>query len=322
MPVNEAERDEHIQVTKDWIKIGIFLLVPVLRFFGIYMLLKKLRKTVGGTKKQNTFWYIIAALLIYGSLDEIVSGVTSMIIPMSVAVLAVLGVMIFMQKSKDKLENYQACIGNRASISLDELMSAMGVTETRLRRDVSTMKKKGMLPKSCYIDEGCRMLVMRDEGRPASRPHAQTTSTPNFAEEEPLNELERRNREIILEIRTLNIAIDDEKVSERIDRIEEITANIFHLVEQHPEREKDIQSFMEYYLPTTLKLLRQYAQLEHQSVKGENITAAKTRIEAILDKLVGGFEKQLDVLFKSEAMDITNDVRVLEKMMQMDGLSR
>ena len=79
---------------------------------------------------------------------------------------------------------------------------------------------------------------------------------------------------------------------------------------------------MEYYLPTTLKLLRQYARLERQPSSGENIASSRARIESILDKLVAGFEKQLDMLFKSDAIDITSDIKVLEKMMEMDGLTR
>lgn len=78
---------------------------------------------------------------------------------------------------------------------------------------------------------------------------------------------------------------------------------------------------MSYYLPTTLKILRAYAQLEDQEVAGENITAAMERIEGMMDKVVEGFEKQLDQLFQGDALDITSDVEVLERMLSKDGLS-
>ena len=78
---------------------------------------------------------------------------------------------------------------------------------------------------------------------------------------------------------------------------------------------------MSYYLPTTLKILRAYGQLESQEVSGENITAAMARIEGMMDKVVEGFEKQLDQLFQGDAMDITTDVEVLERMLAKDGLS-
>ena len=77
---------------------------------------------------------------------------------------------------------------------------------------------------------------------------------------------------------------------------------------------------MSYYLPTTLKILRAYAQLEDQEVEGENISAAMERIENMMDKVVEGFEKQLDQLFQGDALDITADVEVLERMLA-DGFA-
>ena len=66
---------------------------------------------------------------------------------------------------------------------------------------------------------------------------------------------------------------------------------------------------------------RPYGQLEDQEISGENIAAAMERIEGMMDKVVDGFEKQLDLLFQGDAMDITADVEVLERMLAKDGLS-
>ena len=125
---------------------------------------------------------------------------------------------------------------------------------------------------------------------------------------------------IVRQIRELNDRIADESISEKIDRIEDLTRRIFTLVEQKPAMRPQINKFMNYYLPTTLKLLDSYALLEAQGIEGDNITASKQEIERTMDLLVAGFEKQLDMLFKSQAMDITSDVAVLEGMMAQDGL--
>lgn len=60
--------------------------------------------------------------------------------------------------------------------------------------------------------------------------------------------------------------------------------------------------------------------MEAQGIEGENIKAAKSRIEGMMDKVVDGFEKQLDRLFQDDAMDIATDVEVLERMLDKDGL--
>ena len=122
------------------------------------------------------------------------------------------------------------------------------------------------------------------------------------------------------EIRRLNEAIEDERVSERIDRIGELTSRIFRVVREKPERAEEVRRFMNYYLPTTLKLLKSYSLMEKQSYQGENIQASRKKIESVLDTLVAAFEKQQDRLFQSDALDVETDIRVLETMMTSDGL--
>ncbi len=124
----------------------------------------------------------------------------------------------------------------------------------------------------------------------------------------------------ILSIREVNDRIDDKVISDKIDRIEMLTRRIFEMVRTRPEKEGQIRKFMNYYLPTTLKLLDSYAMLEAQGIEGENISAAKQKIEGIMDTLIEGFEKQLDLLFSAQAMDINSDIQVLESMMAADGL--
>lgn len=137
------------------------------------------------------------------------------------------------------------------------------------------------------------------------------------AEEAPRTELD----DTISEIRRLNDEIDDAAVSGRIDRLEIVTASIFRAIEERPERADDARRYMNYYLPTTLRLLESYRLMEKQSYQGENIQSARRQIEAVLEKLVHAAEQQQDKLFRSEALDVDAEIRVLETMMAADGLS-
>lgn len=132
-----------------------------------------------------------------------------------------------------------------------------------------------------------------------------------------MDELEKTLNELL----QLNEKIEDAEVSRRIDRIGTLTAGIFRAVIEKPEREQDVRKFMNYYLPTTLKLLRAYDMLEEQSYQGENITASRRKIENVLDMLIDAYEKQLDRMFKNDALDIASDIDVLETMMAGDGFS-
>ncbi len=102
--------------------------------------------------------------------------------------------------------------------------------------------------------------------------------------------------------------------------IEAHTKNIFDYVTENPDSMSQIRTFMNYYLPTTLKLLQSYSRIERVGVAGENMQRSKDNIEKTLDLLVIGFEQQVDQLFRNESIDISSDISVLEQMMQKDGL--
>lgn len=214
------------------------------------------------------------------------------------------------QKQVRTFRSYLAMIGSRTTISISALSSAMGVSPAKVRDTLEDMLDDGFFPLG-YLDYGSDRLVLTSDG------------IPDPPKEEPAQEepAEDPQNAILEEIRAINADIDNPKLNQQIDRIGVITAKVFEYQRSHPQKSNQLHSFLSYYLPTTLKILRAYAQLEDQEVDGENISAAMERIEGMMDKVVEGFEKQLDQLFQGDALDITADVEVLERMLAKDGLS-
>ncbi len=216
------------------------------------------------------------------------------------------------RKQVRTFRSYLAMIGSRTTISISALSSAMGVSPAKVRDTLEDMLDDGFFPQG-YLDYGSDRLVLTSDGIP----------DPPKEEEKPAQEepAEDPQNAILEEIRAINADIDNPKLNQQIDRIGVITAKVFEYQRSHPQKSNQLHSFLSYYLPTTLKILRAYAQLEDQEVDGENISAAMERIEGMMDKVVEGFEKQLDQLFQGDALDITADVEVLERMLAKDGLS-
>ena len=104
-------------------------------------------------------------------------------------------------------------------------------------------------------------------------------------------------------------------------RLEAVSAKIFAQAKQNPDKLPQMRKFMDYYLPTALKLLKTYAELDAQGVEGENIRESKQRIEQVMDTLVTAFEAQLDRLFEDDALDVSTDIDVMENMLRADGLT-
>ena len=125
----------------------------------------------------------------------------------------------------------------------------------------------------------------------------------------------------VSEMRRLNDAIEDAKLSRQIDHLEAVTRKIIALVVTEPKKLPQIRKFMSYYLPTTLKILNSYDRMGSAGVDGENISATKQKIEAMMDTIVTAYDKQLDALYGEEALDISTDITVMEQMLQQEGLS-
>ncbi|MFR5994746.1 MAG: 5-bromo-4-chloroindolyl phosphate hydrolysis family protein [Oscillospiraceae bacterium] len=136
-----------------------------------------------------------------------------------------------------------------------------------------------------------------------------------------LNEMIAQGQLAMQEMRRLDDNIKDDIISGQIRKLEELSGKIFDQVKQTPEKLPQIRKFMNYYLPTTLKLLNTYDRMGAQGVSGGNIGATMERVENIMGTIVTAFEKQLDALFGAEALDISTDITVLENMMAREGLA-
>lgn len=150
---------------------------------------------------------------------------------------------------------------------------------------------------------------VKKEGKPKS--------TGNPEVDALLKERERA----ISEMRRLNDAIEDEIISAQIDHLEEVTGKIMDHVADNPKKLPQIRRFLDYYLPTTLKILNAYDRMDATGISGSNIDATKAKVAGMMDTISKAFDKQLDALFGAEAMDISTDITVMENLLAQEGFS-
>ncbi|MDL2206280.1 5-bromo-4-chloroindolyl phosphate hydrolysis family protein [Eubacteriales bacterium OttesenSCG-928-N13] len=131
----------------------------------------------------------------------------------------------------------------------------------------------------------------------------------------------QQSREDLEKIKQANLGIPAPVITAQIDRLEKSGAQILNAVADKKERADQVRKFMNYYLPTTTKLLEQYRTLSALGSSGEQIQKAMSSVESSLGMIGDAFDKQLDNLYKDEALDMTSDVQVLETMMAGDGLT-
>ena len=156
-----------------------------------------------------------------------------------------------------------------------------------------------------------------------ARPAAQ--ATPKAEEKKStgnpeIDALLDERKKAISEMRRLNDSIKDPKISAQITHLETTTGKIIDAVVEKPSKLPQIRRFMNYYLPTTLKLLNAYDRMDSTGVSGTNIDGAKGKIEDMLDSVCKAFSRQLDALYGEEALDISADIKVMEQMLQQEGI--
>ena len=218
----------------------------------------------------------------------------------------------WMRRRLRRYAKYQAIAGKKPTVTISQLATAADVSPRRVENDLEQMVQKGFWGKEAYLDLGRGVLVRTFE---AAEDLEQAQK-----EAQPIPEETREGYSGQLrDIRYANDRIADPVISAKIDRLEDLAGKIFRIVEEEPEKKPKAATFLNYYLPTTQKLLDSYADFEESGVSGENVSQAKQRIASTMDNIVAGFERQLDQLYQSDAMDVDSDIRVMEQMLRRDS---
>lgn len=235
-----------------------------------------------------------------------------------------------------RFKKYTAIIGSDLYYDVEDLSRISGVSLKRLRKDLRLMIQnrwflQGYLDKqeTCLMTtketyEQYQMAQRQLEERIILEQKAKedaTVSTEGVLSKRVQEVLDEGNK-FIQKIHESNDAILGEEISQKISRMELIVKRIFQRVKEDPEVIEDLKKMMDYYLPTTVKLLDAYKDMDSQPIQGENIRTAKKEIEDTLDTLNIAFEKILDSIFQEVAWDVASDISVLHTVLAQEGLTK
>lgn len=175
---------------------------------------------------------------------------------------------------------------------------------------------KAVFPDKSYQMPGEPEKKKEEQAKKEEKKEEKPKSTGNPEIDKLITERDRA----LSEMRRLNDAIEDEKISDQIDHLERVTRKIIDYVVEHPKKLPQIRKFMNYYLPTTLKLLNAYDRMDETGISGDNISTTKQKVEKMMDTIVKAYDKQLDALYGEEALDISTDITVMETLLAQEGL--
>lgn len=242
----------------------------------------------------------------------------------------------------ERLPKYLKACGNRTYCDIKELAEYIGKKVSYVRRDVEKMVLSGMLPGG-HLDEKKTCLMLDDDtwmqylqtkrehetrqqevparisGESGEVLAAETEETDPKTEQ--LSAMVAEGQEYVRKLKKLNDEIPGEEVSDKLYRLEHVLTAIFDALKTRPSKQFQMQKFMDYYLPTTLKLVESYAEFDKVAIQGENILEAKREILKTLDTINKAFEKLLNDLFQDDTLDAATDAQVLQIMLAQEGLA-
>lgn len=247
-----------------------------------------------------------------------------------------------------RFKAFQRVFGNREVCSISELASQLHISEAKVLSSARKMLKRGLLPQG-HIDDEQTCLMVTDEVyrlyrqlQASRKQQALEQQQQAQAQQQAQKEAERKAAEAraavsalpveaqmfvdqgssyLTQLRDLDVRIDDAAVSAKIVAIENVVGRIIKRVEDEPSVVDGMERLVDYYLPTTVKLLEAYEDLEDQPVQGSNIAGSRRDIEQTLDVLHGAFEKLLDESYQDLSMDVSSDISVLHAMLAQEGLT-
>lgn len=130
----------------------------------------------------------------------------------------------------------------------------------------------------------------------------------------------KEGRVALKEMGRLYASIPNPEIRSRINELMSVSDKIVRDAIDDPADVPQIRKFLDYYLPTTIRLLNAYDRMNAQEYAGENITGSMERIEEMLDTTIVAYKKQLDALFANQAADIQMDIDTMNAMLAREGL--
>lgn len=238
-----------------------------------------------------------------------------------------------LQARLKRAERYLRMAKEKMYLELEDLAVRTGQSLRKVRRDVRKMLRAGIFPEG-HLDAKERVLMLSDESwqqygdaKAGYEDHMQVEEETQ-EEEQPEEkgadltaeqQIEQEGRAYMERLRQLNIEIPGEVISNKLYQLDYLLQRIFMVLKEHPEKCPQMRKFMDYYLPTTVKLVESYADFDKAGVQGENIKTAKAEIEKTMDTINQAFEKLLDDMYQDAAFEAAADAKVLKTVLAQDG---
>lgn len=290
--------------------IGLFL-------FGTAMIVFFILAMVFGVKSVFTYLLFGFLPLLFGSIFLFGNGIR-------------------LSRQAKRSKRYFFFLREKGYCSVESISQRMGLPTKKVREDIKKMLSQGIFPQGA-LDEQETCFIGNREYYSQYQEALESYKQRMALDEQKKIMVQSENKQdglcsqadsalhegkvYLEEIQKVQKRIYEPEFSGKLQRLQTVIEQIFQHVRKYPQQIDEIRKFMDYYLPTTLKLVKAYENFSSQPIQGENITQAKKEIEETVGTINEAFERLLDSLYEDVTMDVSTDISVLHTMLAQEGLT-
>lgn len=218
-------------------------------------------------------------------------------------------------------------IQDQSVLAVEDIVTALNKPQQTVATEINRMIRKDYLPQARLVEGGDLLLIDHAAYKAYKDNYMGRTvpvkeNVPEIDEAEVPTDDDRATAMDDYE-KTLKEQRDrahDYVMKDKISALLKLLDAIRHAVNTDPGRVESLNKFVDYYTPTTMKLIERFLQFESSSVITETIRKTMDDILRSLDKVIDGYEKLLDTLYKDDLLDLNAEMDVMETVMKQDGL--
>ncbi len=230
----------------------------------------------------------------------------------------------FARERSLRYKKYLREFGNKTVVTIDDLSLCAAVEPEIVVKDLNYFIRKDYFKEARLVENNSIFLldkntyeVYKNNYRDVYKVDAKEAD--NNLGEGKVDSILEIGKSYVTEIATYLPNLS-EAIKTDVTRLLSIVREIFNQVKKDPAKADELSKFMDYYLPTTVSLLKRYIEFSESEVTTESQRNSMKEIEKTIKTIDDAFLKLLNEMYGNVAMDINSDITVLTTMLKREGL--
>lgn len=262
----------------------------------------------------------------YFTVGTLIAGVSLAILFVNICLVARFVSVI---KHKTRFDIYNQLLGFKSLEFIEDLAICSKQNEPTVIKDLQQAVKQKLIPQGHFSRDNLVFMVSdKVYDKYMEKPAVYDRYFQKKIEErrrvksrtKRINQIMKAGEQYIKNLNDFKTLVKDKTVSRKIERLENVVSMIFHEIDVNPSQAQSLGVFLNYYLPTTEKLLDAYVSITEHKIVVSNLSTAKKEIEESLNTIIRSFEGILEKLYEEYEMDISSDIATMELVMKKEGL--